>query len=196
MKNQWDNNSKNETDNEVQPNNQGLFEKLLSLFGFEAEEVLDDAETAATYEEPIPAKRDRESREKGKLLALTNANKSVKMVIIEPDGFEEVQTIVDHLKNKQTVILNLEETDKSTARRIADFVSGAIYALEGSMQKVSASIFLFTPPNVEVTVPIRTMLKDRDKDGNEPERNERSDRNNLPNSVSSVFFRNDNKRRD
>ncbi|HYH03181.1 MAG TPA: cell division protein SepF, partial [Bacillota bacterium] len=86
---------------------------------------------------------------------------------------------------RQTVILNLEETDKVTARRIADFLGGAIYALDGAMQKVSGSIFLFTPANVEVTIPIRTVLKDKDKEG---------ERGSIPSTLSSTLFRNERER--
>jgi cell division inhibitor SepF len=104
----------------------------------------------------------------------------MKMVIVEPTGFEEVQMIVDHLKNKQTVILNLEDTDKSIARRIADFLGGAIYALDGSMQKVSGSILLFTPPNVEVALPLKPIARE-----DEPERN------GVPSQLSAALFRKD-----
>lgn len=188
MKNPWENEKKqllSEESNQVS-SNQGLFEKILNLFGFEAEEVVDDSEVAATsavYDEPV--RKGNRERDRGKLVSLANANKSAKMVIIEPSGFEEVQMIVDHLKNRQTVILNLEETDKAVARRIADFIGGAIYALDGSMQKVSGSIFLFTPANVEVSIPIRTMIKEKEKE---------SDRNNIPASLSSTLFRNDHER--
>ena len=62
------------------------------------------------------------------------------------------------------MIINLEETEKVLARRIADFMGGAIYALEGSMQRVSGSIFLFTPQHIEVTVPLKSEWRDKEKD--------------------------------
>jgi cell division inhibitor SepF len=177
----------------------GMFEKFLNLFGFEAEEVTEETEPADGSAEPTFRRerghrdyeaRDREKerdkeRERGKLVTLANSNKTLKMVIVEPDNFDEVQNIVDNLKNRQTVILNLEDTDKSTARRMADFLSGAIYALDGSMQKISASIFLFTPPNIEVTIPIRTILREKEKE---------LERNQTAAPFSSTFFRNDRER--
>lgn len=184
MRNQWEQ-EKSELNRPTQASKQGLFEKVLNLFGFEAEEIPDESEMAATsamYDEP--AKKDSREKDRGKLLSLSNASKSARMVIIEPNGFEEVQMIVDHLKNRQTVILNLEDTDKIIARRIADFLGGAIYALDGSMQKVSGSIFLFTPANVEVSIPIRTLIKEKEKE-------KESERNNIPSSLSSSLFRND-----
>ncbi len=155
----------------------GLFEKFLNMFGFEAEDIVEDEE-AATSETMY----NKDPRDRGKLVSLTNSNKSIKMIVIEPESFEEVQAIVDHLKNKRAVILNLEETEKTTARRVADFLGGAIYALEGSMQRISGSIFLFTPAHIEVAMPLRTELRDKEK--------ERGVNPNLANS----FFRNDRER--
>jgi cell division inhibitor SepF len=164
--------------------NKGLFEKFLNVFGIEAdEEIVEDDEVAATQEEPVSRK---ELKERGKLVSLTHNNKPVKMIISDPTSFEDVQAIVDHLKNKRAVILNLEETDKTVARRIADFLSGATYALEGSMQKVSASIFLFTPAHIEVSVPIRTELREREKE---------KDRSSQSSNFSSTLFRKDRDRK-
>jgi len=177
MRRQWDNDLTNEYRKSGQPSSHGFFEKVLGIFGFEAEDVIEE-ESAAGLEEYGK----KEPRERGKLLSLANAGKAVKMIIIEPSGFDEVQTIVDHLKNKQTVILNLEETDKVIARRIADFIGGAIYALDGSMQKVSGAIFLFTPANVEVTLPPRTGFNEKERE---------TERTNLSASLSSSLFRND-----
>jgi cell division inhibitor SepF len=173
----------------------GLFEKFLNLFGFEAEEVTDEPGQTERFEETT-LRRERNYREadpgerekeRGKLVTLASSSKAAKMIIIEPNNFEEVQTIVDHLKNRQIVILNLEETEKTTARRIADFLGGAIYALDGSMQKVSGSIFLFTPANIEVSIPIRTLLKEKEKEKAE-------ERGSTASSLSATLFRNDRER--
>lgn len=144
---------------ESEGSNRGMFEKFLNLFGFEAEEIIeeDDAASQESYYNHSP-------RERGKLVKLNNNAKPVKMLIIEPESFEEVQAIVDHLKNRRVVIINLEETDKGVARRIADFVGGAIYALDGSMQRINGSIFLFTPANIEVAMPLHTDFREREKE--------------------------------
>jgi cell division inhibitor SepF len=152
----WEN---EEEEQRPSPANRGLFEKFLNIFGFEAEIVEEDDELAAQSEY-----YSRDGKERGKLYSLTNSNKTLKMIIIEPTEFEEVQSIVDHLKNKRAVILNLEETDRTIARRIADFIGGAIYALEGTMQRVSGSIFLFTPAHIEVAVPVKPELKEKERE--------------------------------
>ncbi|HOP74777.1 MAG TPA: cell division protein SepF [Bacillota bacterium] len=180
MRHSRDNEFRNEPGPAGETTNPGFFEKILGLLGFEAEEIVEDNEIAATYEEPL--KRDtresRESRDRGKVVSLTNSYKSMKMIILEPTEFEEVQAIVDHLKNKQTVILNLEETDKVIARRIADFLGGAVYALDGSVKKVSNSILLFAPAGVEVTLPLRPIVRE-----------EETERNAFSASLSSTLFK-------
>ena len=62
------------------------------------------------------------------------------------------------MKSRRPVIVNMEEIEKSLARRITDFVGGAVFALDGTVQKVSGSIMLFAPANVEVALPSRSEL--------------------------------------
>ena len=76
---------------------------------------------------------------------------TVKMSISQPTTFEQADEICGLLKDKQSVILNLEYVNKDVARRIVDFVSGAVYALDGYIQKVSNSIFVIAPSNYEIT---------------------------------------------
>jgi cell division inhibitor SepF len=129
-----------------------FLERLMNLLGFETqiefEEVYD--------ENPKGGKTEPSStKERGKVVSLSSTNKTTRLVVFEPQSFDDVQSIVNHLKNKRPVILNLEETDKAIARRITDFVGGAVYALDGGVQRVSSSIMLFTPLNVEVSFPLR-----------------------------------------
>lgn len=75
----------------------------------------------------------------------------IKMVISQPTTFEQAEDICDLLKEKQSIIVNLEYVNKDVARRIIDVVSGAVHALDGHIQKVSNSIFLIAPYNYEIT---------------------------------------------
>ena len=75
---------------------------------------------------------------------------AMKMVVIEPQGFDESPKLVDNLKAKKPVIINLENLETDTARKIFDFLSGATYALNGNVQKVANNIFVFAPENVSV----------------------------------------------
>ena len=89
---------------------------------------------------------------KNKVVAMpqTQAN-SIKMVISQPTTFEQSDEICSFLKEKKSVIVNLEYVNKDVARRIVDFISGGVYALDGYIQKVSNSIFLVAPSNYEIT---------------------------------------------
>ena len=78
------------------------------------------------------------------------ANGSTKMMLLEPRAFSEATQIADYLKKRSTVVLNLKRVTKEQAKRIADFVSGTIYAIGGSMQNIGGGTFLCTPKNVNV----------------------------------------------
>lgn len=130
----------------------GFLERLMNLLGFETEVELEEV-----YDEPAPGgKATNPGTQRGKVVSLSSTNKTTRLVVYEPQSFDDVQSIVNQLKNKRPVILNLEGTDKAVARRITDFVGGAVYALDGGVQKVSSSIMLFTPLNVEVSFPLRS----------------------------------------
>ena len=85
---------------------------------------------------------------KGKKAMIPQDNNSV--CIYKPDSTENSREIVDTLKENTTVLLNLEDTDDITAQRILDFTSGACYALDGKLQKISNYIFIVTPSSVEI----------------------------------------------
>ena len=78
-------------------------------------------------------------------------NQSIRMVISQPTSFEQSEEICGFLKEKKSVIVNLEYVNKDVARRIVDFISGGVYALDAHIQKVSNSIFLIAPINYEIT---------------------------------------------
>ncbi len=79
------------------------------------------------------------------------AGQAIKMVISQPTAFEQSDEICAFLKERKSVIVNLEYVNKDVARRIVDFISGGVYALDGYIQKVSNSIFLVAPSNYEIT---------------------------------------------
>ncbi len=83
--------------------------------------------------------------------ALAEADKSGnKMILLEPRAYSESQQIADHLKNRNSVVVNLKRVTSDQAKRIIDFLSGCIYAIGGSMQKIGVGIYLCTPNNVNV----------------------------------------------
>lgn len=78
-------------------------------------------------------------------------SKDMKLVVMEPQSFDESPRLVDSLKAKKPVIINLENLETDVARKIFDFLSGATYALNGNVQKVANNIFVFAPENVDVS---------------------------------------------
>ncbi len=83
--------------------------------------------------------------------ALKEADKTGnKMILLEPRAYSESQQIADHLKNRNSIVVNLKRVTSAQAKRIIDFLSGCIYAIGGSMQKIGVGIYLCTPKNVNV----------------------------------------------
>ena len=75
---------------------------------------------------------------------------SGKMILLEPRAFSESQQIADHLKKRNTVVVNMKRVTPEQAKRIIDFLSGTVYAIGGDLQKIGVGIFLCTPKNVNV----------------------------------------------
>ena len=74
----------------------------------------------------------------------------IELKVVKPERFESVTQIADHLLKKRTVVLNLESTNKETARRLIDFLSGVAYSIEGSLKKIASNAYVITPANVDV----------------------------------------------
>ncbi len=141
-----------------------MINRFMGMLGLneneEYEEEEEEVETVQdTYERPARAgffgKRDTEERisRSAKVLPMTGASPVVtssKMVITEPQCFDDVKEISEHLKERRSVIVNLETVTKEDQRRIIDFLSGATFVTEGSIQKISTLIYLITPKNVEI----------------------------------------------
>ena len=89
-------------------------------------------------------------RNKEKVVSMPQTQQ-IKMVISQPTTFDQSEEICEFLKEKKSVIVNLEYVNKDVARRIVDFISGGVFALDGHIQKVSNSIFLIAPYNYEIT---------------------------------------------
>ncbi|HET7615910.1 MAG TPA: cell division protein SepF [Bacillales bacterium] len=85
-----------------------------------------------------------------KVVSLKSAKKHSQMVLREPQTFAEVQNMADELKNHRAVVMNFQRASSSEAKRMVDFLSGTVYALDGNMQKLGPNTFLCTPDNVDV----------------------------------------------
>ena len=100
--------------------------------------------------------RDRERKSAGAFDERRNkvvniaATTQLKVVLVKPERFEMASEIADHLKEKRTVVINLESTHKDIARRLIDFLSGVAYASEGRIKKIAANTYIITPYHVEM----------------------------------------------
>ena len=120
----------------------------------------DDYEEEMEAQEPAPFVEERQERRgerktvsmddrRNKVVNIA-ATTQLKVVLVKPERFENASEIADHLKDKRTVVLNLESTNKDIARRLVDFLSGVAYAGEGKIKKVAANTYIITPYHVEL----------------------------------------------
>ena len=133
-----------------------LMDKVWGLFGMDNAEP-DEYEDEDIYdydngEEVEEDKKIFNNKKNNKVVNMQQGQpNAIKMVISQPTTFEQSDEICSFLKERKSVIVNLEYVNKDVARRIVDFISGGVYALDGYIQKVSNSIFLVAPSNYEIT---------------------------------------------
>ena len=111
-------------------------------------EVTERAESRATIFDERREERRNEDRH-NKVVNI-HATAALKVVLVKPERFENASEIADHLREKRTVVLNLESTNKDVARRLIDFLSGVAYAGEGKIKKVAANTYIITPYSVDI----------------------------------------------
>ncbi len=131
-----------------------LVNKFWNFFGVEQE---DDDEEELEENRYVLDEEDDDDEEDRKLFGRKNSKvvnmpqgNQVKMVISQPSTFDQSEEICQYLKERKSCIVNLEYVNKDVARRIVDFISGGVYALNGHIQKISNSIFLIAPANYDI----------------------------------------------
>lgn len=142
----------------------GLLNKFMDFIGIEETEMDDDMYGDEYYEGESQAKTDnvlnmanRSKRQRTAASAASGSNvvslptaASMKMIVYHPISYEDTQNIIDNLKSRKPVIVNMEELEIDCAQRILDFMAGAIYALNGSIYKISRGIFVVAPTNYDI----------------------------------------------
>lgn len=133
-----------------------IMNKVLDFLGVEQEEY-DDYDVQEENNYSYGAEDEEETKEKkffgigkGKVVNMAQTQQ-VKMVVFQVTSFEQSEAICNMLKQKQSVIVSLEYVNKDVARRIVDFISGSVHALDGHIQKVSNAIFVVAPFNYEIS---------------------------------------------
>lgn len=143
-----------------------IVNKMLNLIGFETsendyeEELIENSEfsNSSVFEEDEPETFDGGKRNK---VVKIHTTAQLKLVVMQPESFEDAREIANHLKNKKPVVINLESVERNAAQRIVDFLSGAVYALDGNIQKVANGIFLIAPYNVGIMGDFKDELRSK-----------------------------------
>jgi len=142
----------------------GLLNKFMDFIGIEETEMDDEMYGDEYYEGESQAQTDnvlnmanRSKRQRTAASAASGSNvvslptaASMKMIVYHPISYEDTQNIIDNLKSRKPVIVNMEELEIDCAQRILDFMAGAIYALNGSIYKISRGIFVVAPTNYDI----------------------------------------------
>lgn len=140
----------------------GILNKLMDFIGIEETEMEDDLYGEEYFDdnqaqtENVISMANRSKRQRP-AAASPNSNvvslptaASMKMIVYHPISYEDTQNIIDNLKSRKPVIVNMEELEIDCAQRILDFMAGAIYALNGSIYKISRGIFVVAPTNYDI----------------------------------------------
>ena len=141
-----------------------IFDKLLNFIGLEESVIDEDSEfnngdpLSQDYPDDLDEPNFESKHKKGKVVNIHTAS-YVKVVIYQPFSYDDTQNIIDNLKTRKPVIVNLEALDIDLAQRVLDFMSGAVYALDGTIHKVSRGIFVLAPSNVDISGNIPEELK-------------------------------------
>ena len=130
----------------------GLFDDLKKWahpYGDEDDDYDMEFDQMSRKEPLLEERRSSSDDRRGKVVNI-HATTQLKVVLVKPERFENASEIADHLKEKRTVVVNLESTNKDIARRLIDFLSGVAYAGEGKIKRVAANTFIITPYSVDI----------------------------------------------
>lgn len=144
-----------------------FIKKKLTDFGLldDEEDLEENVETMFPTKETISkdikdTKESLQAPKRGKIVNI-HTTTQLKVVVVQPDAFEDSKEIADHLKTKKPIVVNLENIDREVAKRIIDFLSGAVYSLDGNIQKISNGIFLIVPYNMGIMGDFKDELRNK-----------------------------------
>ncbi|MGC4375561.1 cell division protein SepF [Fictibacillus sp. Mic-4] len=138
----------------------GKFKRFFDLDEeeYEYEESYDEGNMVEEEEEVRPAVPLKKGKQN--VVSLQSVHQQSKVVLVEPRLYSEAQDIADQLKNRRSVVINLQRMPHDQAKRIVDFLSGTVYAIGGDIQKLGPNTFLCTPENVDVSGSISEIIDD------------------------------------
>lgn len=143
-----------------------VMNRFMNFLGLQEEEEVVEREKVVQADEqetettPFEARRNTRNNQAagGSNVVSIHSQKNIRVVLNEPRSYDEAQEIADHLRSRRPVVVNLQRVRNDLALRIVDFLSGTVYALNGSISKLGPHIFLCTPDSVEIQGTITEML--------------------------------------
>ncbi len=161
----------------------GFLDKIVDVLGFVEREDIEEEEVVAERPVQIAAKstampvkaENRSMTRINNVVSFTNPNRehtehfgeggeNARVVLVEPVRFEESQGIADNLLDHKAVVINIESCDTDIAAKIIDFVGGVVYAIDGTIQKVSQGIILAAPQNIDIASELKRDLENTDEE--------------------------------
>jgi cell division inhibitor SepF len=137
----------------------GVMNKIMGFLGLDNEEVIEETmeeeqDQQDAYQKRTPARASNvvpfQAREK----------EGIRLILCEPRHYSDAQDIADNLRHRRPVVVNLQRVEKDQAKRIIDFLSGTVYALNGDIQKVGDHIFVCTPDHVDIQGTISSVVEE------------------------------------
>lgn len=137
------------TDNYEEEDFEDLFDATDDVYATNGQLALDHNPAEAM---PVRARNEIVSvGSESKVVSHPSAAAASEVLVIEPRQFEESIEIVDHLRNRKSVLLNLHMLDNEQSQRVVDFLSGATWAIDGHQQRIGDGVFLFAPSSVTIS---------------------------------------------
>ncbi|WP_438446327.1 cell division protein SepF [Gorillibacterium sp. sgz5001074] len=130
----------------------GVMNRIMNFIGLQEEEEVIERERVLEPAEEVETGPADIRKNKGNIVSI-HSQKNMKVIICEPrqyDETQEIQEIADHLRSRRSVVVNLHKARPDQGLRIVDFLSGTVYALNGTISRVGPNIFLCTPDTVDI----------------------------------------------
>jgi cell division inhibitor SepF len=138
----------------------GVMNRLKGFLGLEDEEYIEET-VEEEHEEAEPfTKRQPMGRANNVVPFQAREKEGIRLILCEPRHYSDAQDIADNLRHRRPVVVNLHRVEKDQAKRIIDFLSGTVYALNGDIQKVGDTIFVCTPDHVDIQGTISSVVEE------------------------------------
>jgi len=138
----------------------GVMNKLMGFLGLDNEEYIEETVQEEHEETDSSHKRQPASRANNVVPFQAREKEGIRLILCEPRHYSDAQDIADNLRHRRPVVVNLHRVEKDQAKRIIDFLSGTVYALNGDIQKVGDTIFVCTPDHVDIQGTISSVLEE------------------------------------